>query len=118
MFDGLISGRLVREPRPGFTRAGKPLTTALLRVTCENAEDSMLANVIAFEAQAEALGKLGPGDSVSVSGPCRLTQWESGGELRVGIAVTALAVMSAYRRRAKRQEAPIEPWEVYEDGAR
>ena len=102
MFDGMISGRLIRNPRIGNTKNGNAMANALLSVRCEQADDSALVSVIAFEQAAEKLGRLEKGDSVSVAGPCRMTEWQSGdGEIRHGIAITAHNVMTAFQRRKK-----------------
>lgn len=116
MFDGLISGRLIHKPKGGSTKAGKPLAYCLLKVTCENSEQTLLVSVIAFEERAEALMKLDSGDSLSVSGSCRMTEWDRDGEFRHGIAVTAHQVMSAYKQRKKRSDGKKTPgWDVYDD---
>ena len=102
MFDGMISGRLIRNPRMGNTRTGNPMASALLSVRCEQMEATALVSVLAFEQAAEKLGRLEQGDSVSVSGPCRMTEWQSGdGEIRHGISITAHNVMTAFQRRKK-----------------
>lgn len=115
MFDGMISGRLIRNPRMGNTRTGNPMASALLSVRCEQMEDTALVSVLAFEQAAEKLGRLEKGDSVSVSGPCRFTEWESNGEVRHGVAITAHSVMTAFQRRKKggysasqRQQEPMD----------
>lgn len=93
------------------------MTNALLKVTCEQADDSTLVSVIAFEDAAQSLAALGKGDVVSVSGPCRITEWEAGGELRHGLAVTAFNVMTAYQRRKKQQRSTpsATAWAIYDD---
>lgn len=117
MFDSVISGRLIRDPKLGHTKTGKPMASVLLKVACEGADDTALVSAVAFEKAAEKLGKLGKGDAVSISGPCRLTEWESGGEVRHGIGCTAHSVMTAYTRRAKAEKPKPKPtgWEIYGD---
>ena len=102
MFDGMISGRLIRNPRMGNTKNGNAMANALLSVRCEQADDSALVSVIAFEQAAEKLGRLEKGDAVSVAGPCRMSEWQNpDGEIRHGIAITAHNVMTAFQRRKK-----------------
>ena len=116
MFDGIISGRLVRKPKGGETRTGKPLANCLLKVTCEHSESTLLVSVIAFEDRADSLMRLDSGDAVTVSGPCRMTEWERDGETRHGVAVTAHQIMTAYKERKKRPEAKKQKsWDVYDD---
>ena len=103
MLSVLIAGRLVRDPRQGTSKSGKPYTTALIAVPVEvwgeDERDRVLISVIAFTPAAEALAALGKGDDVSVAGSARLSSWNKDGVENHGLAVTANRVMSAYARR-------------------
>lgn len=102
MFNGVLSGTLVRDPRTGSTKTGKVMSNALVAVQCENGDDKILASVIAFESTAETLSRLSKGDGVAVTGPIRLTHWVDGdGIEKHGVACTASSIMSAYERRKK-----------------
>ena len=112
MFDAVMAGRLIKPPKMGQTKSGKPMTTALMAVRCEQLDDTALVSVVAFERVAEQLAALERGDAVTVSGPCRPTEWEAGGEIRHGIGLTAMKVMTAYQRRKaaeRTQELPRKP---------
>jgi single-stranded DNA-binding protein len=101
MIDALISGRLVKDPQTRIGQSGKPFTTALLRVATGD-EEQTLVSVIAFQEQAEKLGRLKSGDSVSVAGSAKLTEWVKGGETKHGLSVTASAILSAYDVKKRR----------------
>ena len=117
MFNGVLSGTLVRDPRTGQTKTGKMMSNALIAVKCD-ADDKILASVIAFENAAETLSRLGKGDGVSVSGPIRLTHWVDGeGCEKHGVACTAASVLTAYERlkkAGKPQPKKAPGWEIYD----
>jgi hypothetical protein len=63
------------------------------------------------------------GDALTVAGPCRPTEWESGEGTKHGIGLTAHRVMSAYTRRetAKRtddkpKQRKVDAWAIYDEG--
>jgi len=113
MLTALVSGTLTADPVERTSTAGKPYSTALMRVPCEDAE-AMLCSLIAFAPEAvRSLVVLTKGDSLAVAGRGKLTTWEKGGEQRHGFSVVADQVLSAYqvdkRRKASREvEEPVE----------
>jgi single-stranded DNA-binding protein len=102
MFEVLISGKLIRDPQTRQGKSGQSFTTALVRVPVDKGEDSLVASVIAFQGEAEKLGRLRAGDAVSVSGSAKLNVWRKDGEARTGLDVTATGILSAYAVRERR----------------
>ena len=101
MLDVLISGKLVRDPVTRTGKSGHPFTTALVRVPVDK-EEAVLANVIAFGEAGERLGRLKAGDSVSLCGTAKLSEWEKDGEAKHGLSVTASAILTAYDVQKRR----------------
>ena len=107
----LTTGRLVSDPRLRTSAKGREYITAMLRASVEarseDEPDSVLVSVIAFEAAAvERLKALAKGDSVSVSGPARLTSWTGrDGEESTGLSVVAEAALTAYGVRKRKVAA-------------
>jgi len=113
MFNVLITGKLTRPPRPGVGKNGQPYCTASLRIPIqgqrEDEPDHVFASVIAFGADGQKLGRLGPGDAVSLSGNARISQWERDGRIQTGLNVTVTGVLSAYEVRKRRGESDDRP---------
>ena len=108
MLSVLMEGTLLTAPSQRTSAKGQPYTVAQVRCTAEDGE-SVFCSVIAFSASAaEALARLGAGDTVAIAGPAALSQWTKDGEHKVGLKVTATRVMSVYdagmRRRAASQQ--------------
>jgi single-stranded DNA-binding protein len=102
MLEVLISGKLIRDPQTRQGKSGQSFTTALVRVPVDKGEDSLVASVIAFQGEAEKLGRLRAGDAVSVSGSAKLNVWRKDGEARTGLDVTATGILSAYETRKRK----------------
>jgi single-stranded DNA-binding protein len=106
MFDVLISGKLLKDPKPGVSRNGNPFTTVSIRVPVpqqnEGDPDSVFASAIAFGEEAKKLARLASGDTVCVNGAARPTQWEKDGKQHHGLSVTVNAVMTSYILRRRR----------------
>jgi single-stranded DNA-binding protein len=105
MLTCIATGTLLRDPQERVASNGNPYATFLLRVPLEG-EDSILANVIAFNREAvEAVMRLRSQDTVAVSGSAKTRTWERDGQSHVGIAITADRVMSAYGVAKQRKAA-------------
>ena len=106
MFNVLITGKLLKAPKNSTGKNGSPYTTASVRVPIqgqrEDEPDSVFASVIAFGEDAEKLGRLVAGDTVSVSGMARLSTWEKDGKTSTGLNVTATGILSAYELKKRR----------------
>jgi len=105
MIGGLISGVLTADPVERQTQAGKPFTTATLRVPA--GEDALFIGVAAFEPTAAArLARMKKGGSVAACGVLEQTSWTTqAGETRTGWRLTASEVLTAYGATKKRRQA-------------
>ena len=75
MLNILASGTLVSDPKSRQRATGKAYTTASMRVPTDDGE-AMVVSLIAFNARAVAsLLALSKGDSLSVAGRAKLSEW-------------------------------------------
>jgi single-stranded DNA-binding protein len=105
--DALVTGHLVRDPVTRVGKSGNSFTTALLRATTGE-EQQTLVSVIAFQEAGEKLSRLKSGDVAAVVGSAKLSSWEKAGETRHGLSVTVSSILSAYdvKRRRGTDEKP------------
>ena len=109
MLSVLVEGTLVSAPVQRTGARGSQFVTAQVRCNAEDGE-SLLVSVIAFSASAaEALARLGAGDTVALAGPAALSRWEKNGEPHVGLKVTATRVMTVYDAGLRRKAASQGP---------
>ena len=105
MLSVLIEGTLIAAPVQRTSAKGSQFVTAQLRCHAEDGE-SVFCSVIAFSASAaEALARLAAGDTVAVTGPAALSQWEKDGQHKVGLTVTATRVLTVYDAGMRRKAA-------------
>ena len=71
----LCTGTLYGDPESRTGASGKGYTRAKLRADVSKDEPAVWVSLIAFGSQADTLAYLKAGDSVSVSGKCKLTAW-------------------------------------------
>lgn len=104
MIGAVIHGTLVADPVERQTQAGKPFTTATLRVAA--GEDALFIGVAAFEPTAAArLLQMKKGGTVAACGVLEQTSWTTqAGETRTGWRLTASEVLTAYGATKKRRE--------------
>jgi single-stranded DNA-binding protein len=105
-----ISGTLSADPAERRAANGNAYVTALLRVPVEG-DDSILASVIAFDAEACAvLRTLRRGDAATVAGRAKLSAWTGrDGEQRRGLSVVAQRALGGKpepRKRPPRARRP------------
>jgi single-stranded DNA-binding protein len=110
MLSVLATGTLIADPVSRMSVAGKPYTTASVKVPAENTEP-MLVSVIAFaEDTAAALLLLKKGDACAIAERAKLSSWTKNGEEKHGLSVIADRVLSVYaagkqRVKTAKQEA-------------
>lgn len=105
----LASGVIHNAPTTRTTKNGDPLTYAKIRVDGPQAATAWV-NVAAFGQQAEALAKLKPGDSVSVSGKVEITLYQAEGKApRPNIDVTADQITTLKQQRPPRPAGNEKP---------
>ena len=118
MLSVLVEGTLMSAPVQRTGARGSAFVTAQVRCNAEDGE-SLLVSVIAFStAAAEALARLGAGDTVAIAGPAALSRWEKNGEPHVGLKVTATRVMTVYDAGMRRKAASRDQQESGPQGRR
>ena len=105
MIDALVSGKLVKEPELKTGPSGKHFCNFLLSVSINNEPQPIVVSAIAFEAVAERIAKLGKGDSVSVIGSLKPSEWiDKSGEVKHGLNITVNNALSPYDIKKRRPE--------------
>lgn len=109
MLSVLASGKVVKAPKTGTGQKGTPWCSLSIRCQVqtqkEGDDDNVLANLIGFGSAAERLGRLGIGDSISVSGDGKLNHWQGqDGEKKTCLAIVVSEVLTPYTVKKKRGE--------------
>jgi single-stranded DNA-binding protein len=107
MLSALISGQLATDPKHGTSQSGINWANVLVRVPCgQNKEtgdaESAFVQVAAFGSHAEALARLGKGDTISAQGQLKPTVYQKDGQERHGLSMTANQLLTEYAIRKKR----------------
>lgn len=97
MIDCLLAGKLIRQPELKVGASGKKYTNLLISVSVGESEN-IVCTAIAFEDIAEKLSKLGKGDTVSLVGSLKPTEYldKSTQETKHGLSLTANQSLSVY----------------------
>jgi single-stranded DNA-binding protein len=105
MIESLVSGKLHGKPVQRMSKAGKPYTTARLRVSAGGEGESQFVGVTAFSDTVQAtLMALGDGDGVAVAGSLTVKTWVNRDGVTVpDIGIIAAQVLTAYHLKRKRQ---------------
>lgn len=94
MIHVLLTGTLYDTPARRVARNGNPFATAKLLADASDGS-AVWCSMIAFAEAGERLATLHAGESVSVTGKARLSQWEDAeGKPRAGLDVTVTEVLS------------------------
>ena len=106
MLSALASGTLARDPRSGTSASGTRWANSTIRVSTgqdkEGAALTSFISVVCFGDVAEQLGRMGKGDSISVQGPMKQTQYEKDGETRHGLEILANGILNPYQIKKRR----------------
>jgi single-strand DNA-binding protein len=107
MLSALISGQLATDPKHGTSQTGTTWSSCVVRVPCgQNKEtgdqESAFVQLACFGSHAEALARLGKGDSISAQGQLKPTVYQKDGQERHGLSLTATAILTAYQIKKKR----------------
>lgn len=103
MIGALVQGDLIADPVQRVTSAGRPYTTATLRVAA--GADALLIGVGAFETEAaERLARMRKGSTIAAAGTLEQSVWTAkDGTERTGWRLTAVEVLTAHQARKRRQ---------------
>jgi single-stranded DNA-binding protein len=107
MLSVLISGTIASDPKHGKSASGTVWSNCVVRVPCgQNREtgdaENAFVQVACFGSHAEALARLGKGDSISAQGQLKPTLYQKDGQERHGLSLTAQAIITAYGIAKKR----------------
>jgi hypothetical protein len=104
VIDALLQGKLLSAPTTRTAKNGKPFALARMRVSAADGAYHFVS-VIAFEAFAVAsLMALTNNDSVAIAGELSIkTYQDKNGETKVGLDLTAHAIISQYDVQRKRR---------------
>ena len=103
MIDALISGKLIKAPELKTGQSGKHYTQFLLSVPTGD-DKPVIVSGMAFTETAEKIAKLQKGDSLSVVGSLKPSEWtdKATGALKHGLSVTVSSALSAYDIKKRR----------------
>ena len=100
----LVTGTLFRAPEQRLSKAGKPYTTATIKVRDGDAAQFWRVTAFSDTAQTELL-RLGDGDALSVQGALKAELYRpDGGEARLSLSLVADAVLAL--RQPPRERKP------------
>jgi hypothetical protein len=109
MLDALISGKLIKDTKAGISGTGTHYTQFLLSVSCVEPQNIVVSGV-AFGELAERIAKLKKGDSLSVIGSLKPSEWtdKTTGETKQGMNITANNALSVYDIKKRKQSGDSE----------
>jgi single-stranded DNA-binding protein len=106
MLSALLSGTLASDPKSGTSKSGTSWSNCIVRVPCgqnkEGEAETAFVQVACFGIYAEALARLGKGDSVSATGSMKPTTYQKDGQDRHGLSLTATAILTPYQIKQRR----------------
>jgi single-stranded DNA-binding protein len=106
MLSALASGTLVRAPKSGTSASGTRWANTTIRCSTgtdkEGAALTSFVSVICFGDTADTLAKLAQGDSISVQGALKQTEYTKDGETRHGLEIMAQGILTPYALKQKR----------------
>ncbi|RIZ67180.1 MAG: single-stranded DNA-binding protein [Methylococcales bacterium] len=118
MIDALVSGKLIKDPILKTGQSGKYYCQFLLSVSTGEEKPTVVSG-IAFRDVAEKIAKLQKGDSISVVGALKNSQWvcKTTGNLKQGLSITVSASLSAYDIKKRRPKAEAQADQHTNNGA-
>jgi single-strand DNA-binding protein len=107
MLSGLIAGTLASTPKSGTSASGTRWANTLVRVPCgtnrEGEAETAFVSLACFGSDAEALGRLDKGDSITAQGQLKPTEYTGkDGSTRHGLSLSAAHLLTAYQVKRKR----------------
>ncbi len=114
MLSALITGTIASDPKHGTSASGTVWSNCIVRCPCgqnkEGEAESAFVQLAAFGSHAQALARLGKGDSVSATGSMKPSEYQAkDGTTRHGLSLTATAILSAYQVRQRRGDDQAKP---------
>ena len=118
MIDALVSGKLIKDPILKTGQSGKYYCQFLLSVSVGE-EKPVIVSGMAFTETAEKIAKLQKGDSISVVGALKPSEWicKTTGNLKQGLSITVSASLSAYDIKKRRPKSEAQADQHTNNGA-
>jgi len=109
MLSGLLAGTLASTPKSGKSASGTVWANCLVRVPCgqnkEGEAETAFVSLACFVKDAEALGRLDKGDTITAQGQLKPNEYVGkDGTQRHGLSMMAAHLLTAYALRKKRGE--------------
>ena len=109
MIDALVSGKLIRDPQIKTSANGNQYVQFLMSVSNHGEADTQVISGIGFdEAVVERINLLKKGDSLSVVGSLKQTEWidRATNELKHGLSIVANQSLSIYDIKKRKPKPP------------
>lgn len=105
-----VSGELAKQAVSKTAANGQPY--AIATVKANNGTDTYAVTVFAFNEMAEEILAMHPGEPLTAVGKAKPTSWETkDGELRLGMTITASALLGKIKKSTRpkpRHQPPSE----------
>ncbi|MCF7967963.1 MAG: single-stranded DNA-binding protein [Methylococcaceae bacterium] len=110
MLSGLLAGTLASTPKSGKAASGVTWANVLVRVPCgqnkEGEAETAFVSLACFGTDAEALGRLDKGDTITAQGQLKPNEYVGkDGTQRHGLSMMAAHLLTAYALRKKRGDS-------------
>ena len=109
MIDALVSGKLIRDPQLKTSSNGNQYVQFLMSVSNHGEADTQIVSGIGFDQSVvDKVSLLKKGDSLSVVGSLKQTEWTDrvSNEVKHGLSIVANQSLSIYDISKKRKPKP------------
>jgi single-stranded DNA-binding protein len=110
MIDSLVSGKLIRDPQLKTSSNGNQYVQFLMSVSMGEAETQIISGIGFDQSVVDKVSLLKKGDSLSVVGSLKQTEWTDrvSNEVKHGLSITANQSLSVYdiKKRKPKQDSP------------
>ena len=109
MIDALVSGKLIRDPQLKTSSNGNQYVQFLMSVSNHGEAETQVISGIGFdESVVNKINLLKKGDSLSVAGSLKQTEWTDrvSNEVKHGLSIVANQSLSIYDIQKRRKPKP------------
>ena len=109
MIEALVSGKLIRDPQIKISSNGNQYIQFLLSVSAHGEAETQIVSGIGFDQSVvDKVSLLKKGDSLSVVGSLKQTEWTDrvSNEVKHGLSITANQSLSIYDIKKRRAATP------------
>jgi hypothetical protein len=115
MLSGLLAGTIASIPKSGTSASGTKWANCVVRCPVgqnkEGDAESAFVSLACFGDDAETLGRLTKGDSLTAQGSLKPTTYIKDGQERHGLSMTAAHLLTPYALKKKRGDSDRAPAE-------